>query len=68
MSYIFRLTRAQKFKYQPSHLNVKQVQNHISQATEASYMYVTSFVVKVSDYYHEVPGSIPAVTMVWVGR
>jgi hypothetical protein len=25
----FSLTCAQKFKYQPSHLNVKQVQNHI---------------------------------------
>jgi len=38
MSYV-SLTRAQKFKYQPSHLNIKQAQNHISQATEASYMY-----------------------------
>lgn len=36
---LFLLTHAQKFKYQPSHLNVNKVQNHISEATEASYMY-----------------------------
>jgi len=41
----FLLTCAQKFKYQPSHLNVKQVQNYISQATLASYVYGISLVV-----------------------
>jgi hypothetical protein len=43
----FSLTHAQKFKYRPSHLNVKQGQNHIFQATAASYMYgrITEFLI-----------------------